>query len=295
MRPFAFALPVLAALAGDLGAVEIGGEIRLGLQLGDHPDLVSGKLTLNAGGAEALNERLELSFGVEFENDSADEESDGFANDKSWIALGGAFGRVIAGEHADMAAWACGGTDVLFYGEAEACSLGHNTSPANALQYRGAAGDWRYGLAVDANGSGESSALLGVRYAGPGYEFGAQLVAAADNAVDDAGDPVFGGVAAGDRGAQLGGSYAFGDVVIALTLADNGAAGDSGGVDVGVQMPLAGNTLAVVVSHLQAGNIDSQDVLYSLALGEAAYAGVELNVSDALEDPLLTAFVGTTF
>ena len=40
---------------------------------------------------------------------------------------------------------------------------------------------------------------------------------------------------------------------------------------------------------------DSQDLLYSTSLSDNAYAGLEFNANDALDDDVITAFIGTTF
>ena len=172
---------------------------------------------------------------------------------------------------------------------AEACELGHNTSPANALQYRGGAGAINFGFAITQDGSGESSSLVGVQFKAGDLAVGGQFVSAGDNGFAGGGAP------AGESGSAIGGTYALGDIVIGLTIADNGADDDSGGTDIGVQLPLGPGTLAIVISTLDADDSDSQDVMYTSSLSDNAYAGIEFNSADNLDDDIITAFIGTTF
>lgn len=275
-------------MAGGVQAADFTGNIRLGLQNQDELDVVSGKLVITTVGSSTLDNGLEISYGIEFENDSADSESNTFTNDKSWVGIGGGFGKITLGEHSDMAGWACGGTDILTYGTAEACSLGHNTSPADAIQYRGGAGAIQFGLAITQNGTGESDSLVGISFEAGDLQVGGQFVSAGD-------DADMGGVSAGESGSAIGGKYALGDITIGLTIGDNGADDDSGGTDIGVSLPLGGGNLAIVISTLDADDRDSQDLLYSMSLSDMAYAGLEFNSKDEWDDDRITGFIGTRF
>ncbi len=295
-----FTTPLMAAGHG------VSGDIRLGLQNSDELDVVSGKLVIGLSGSEDIGGGMALSYGIEFENDSADEEVNqtktNFSNDKSWVAVSGAFGKVIAGEHSDMAGWACGGTDILTYGTDEACEMGHNTSPANAIQYRGGAGDIAFGVAMTNDGNGESNLLVGIQFTGPNFAIGAQMVDADTDGADvdtsvGASDPTqnnFGGVAAGDTGSVIGGTYNLGDITLALTLGDNG---DETATSIGVQAPAGAGTVKFVLTTSGDNNDDNEsvDVEYRASLGNKGYYGVELNTVDSAADDVLTAFVGTKF
>ncbi len=293
-----FTAPVMAAGHG------VTGDIRLGLSTTtdassngatggsslekDELDVVSGKLVLKLSGSEDIGGGMALSYGIEFENDSADSEAGTFTNDKSWVAVSGGFGKVIAGEHSDMAGWACGGTDILTHGTDEACELGHNTSPANAIQYRGGAGDIAFGAAMTQDGQGNSNTLIGVQFTGPNFAVGAQFVTADDAAA-------FGGTLAGESGSVIGGTYNLGDITLGLTLGDNSAVTAT---SIGVQAPAGAGTVKLVLTT-SGDNVDaddSVDVEYRASLGSKGYYGVEMNTTDAAgSEDALTAFVGTKF
>jgi predicted porin len=286
---------VLVAPAAYAGAAADGlyGKIRLGVQdadAKDELDVVSGKLVFGFKGESDLGNGMTASFGIEYEDDNADNEAAGtLSADKSWVALGGDFGKLIIGEHSDMAWWAASGVDILNYGTAEATSMGHNTSPPDAIQYRGSAGDISFGASMTTNGAEDMGyTLLGFGYAGDGFTFGAQFISA-----DDAVSP--GGVVAGESGSQIGGTYMVGDITLGLLVADNGADDDSGGTDFGLQIPLAGGNLGIVVSVLDADDSDSTDVIFNKSLGGGAFWGVELNTHDADDSDATTAYYGINF
>ena len=175
---------VAMAISGNAIAAEMYGNIRLGLRTSDYTvgtdelDVISGKLVLGSKGSADLGNGLTASYGIELEHDQADETGNvGDVDfDKSWVALGGDFGKVIAGRHGDLAGFACGGTDLLTHGTAEACELGHNTSPANAVQYRLSTGMVDFGCAYTLDGSGVNNSLIGVKFSGGNWSVGGQFV-----------------------------------------------------------------------------------------------------------------------
>ena len=268
------------------------GKIRLGVQNAAELDVVSGKLVFGFKGDSDLGNGMTASYGIELEGDSADQETTNFSNDKSWVALSGGFGKVIIGEHSDMAGWACGGTDIVTYGTDEACSLVHNTSPANAVQYRGGSGAVEFGVAYVANGTGENPTLLGVKFDGGAFSVGAQFVSAGDLVP-------FSGVPAGESGSLIGATYQLGDITLGLTIADNGAAANEDATSFGFQMPLGSGNLVILVSSgdgvdaVFAG--DSTDINYNASLGGGAYWGVEFTDDDFAADSVATAYLGMNF
>jgi predicted porin len=274
------------------------GKIRLSLQTTDELtnstdelDVASRKLVIGYKGSEDLGNGLTASYGIELEHDDADEEQPGWTNDKSWVALAGGFGKVIIGEHSDMAWWACSGTDLFNRGTADACSSVHNTSPANAIQYRGGAGAINFGVAYVADGSGENPTLVGLQWDGGNFKIGAQFVTAGDTGP-------MGGVPAGESGSAIGGTYAFGDIIIGVTIADSGAATDEAATDIGLQLPLGGGNLAFLVSTMDAPDTDSFDIMWTKGIGGGAYWGVEFNQTDDLSiqtDDVTSAFLGMNF
>ena len=277
-----------SAYAGS-AADGLYGKIRLGLQNRAELDLVSGKLVFGFKGSEDLGNGLTASYGIELEGDSADQETTNFSNDKSWVGLSGGFGKVVAGEHSDMAWWACSGTDLFYHGTAEACSLGHNTSPANSIQYRGGAGALNFGFSMDFDNTGESGSLVGLQFDGGAFKVGGQFVTASDVAP-------LGGVAAGDSGSAIGGTYTLGnDMTFGVTIGDNGSAADSGGTDIGFQMPLGGGNLAVVASTVDTVNGDSIDLAFTSPLGGGAFWAVEFTDNDSALDTSTTLMLGMNF
>ncbi len=295
------------AIADGHGGPGTYGNIRLGLQSADELGVVSGKLVFGFKGMEDLGNGMELGYGIEWEHDNAQQEiatvlapvttatvtTTGLSNDKSWVSLGGGFGKVIIGEHSDMAGWACGATDILYYGTAEACSLGQNTSPSNAIQYRGGAGAISFGFAMTFNGSGDSGSLIGLEFAGDGFAVGMQATQNSDGVADVSGD--------GDM--QIGGHYMLGDITLGATFTqDSDDQSDESGLDLSVQLPVGAGSLAVVISQTDdALGYDSTDVLYSQGVGKNGYAGIEFNDAEGqygfndVEDSRITAFIGTTF
>ena len=287
---------VATAMSGAASAADIYGNIRLGLQQTETAgelDTSSGKLVLGAKGSEDLGNGMALRYGLELENDSADTEKSGWSNDKSYVGLGGGFGEIILGEFGDFAGWACGGTDILIHGTDEACDSVHNTSPSNAIQYRGGNDSFNFGVAMINDNSGEMSSLAGVQFATDNFSVGAQMASSGDAP----GGLASGGVPQGETGTLIGGTFTLGEIILGVVVADSGEDDDEAAASFGVQIPLGGGTVAAVVTSGDNAD-DSQesvDLLYSAGLGEAGYWGVEINTVDSWDDDRVTGFIGTTF
>ena len=268
------------------------GNIRLALESKAELNVTSNKLIFGFKGHEDLGNGMIMSYGIELENDDADSEAEGaglWTNDKSWVALAGGFGKLIMGEHSDMAGWACGATDILYIGTSDACSLTHNTSPADAIQYRGSAGDVNFGAAWTADGTtGSANTLIGLQYAAGDFSVGGQFASAGDGGA-------FSGIAADDSGSVIGGSYAIGGITLGLSIADNGSDTDSGATDFAVSLPVGPGSLAVVISSVDTADSDSTDILYSASIGKSGYAGIEHNSVDSDPDDTTTLFLGMKF
>ncbi len=276
----AIAMAVSGSALASSASDGLYGNIRLGLQSAAEMDVVSGKLVFGFKGSEDLGGGMALSYGVEFEQDKADAETAGaISNDKSWVGLGGGFGKIVIGEHSDMAGYACGATDILYYGTADACSLGHNTSPANAIQYRGGSGPFSFGVAMTQDGTGDSNTLIGAQFAGDSFSIGMQSYAPE----------------VGDDKVQIGGHYMLGDITLGLTHGDNGAAADSSGIDLAISAAVGAGSVAVVVSTMDVDDTNSVDFLYSASLGDRGYYGLEFNTNDAWDDDKVTLFLGSNF
>jgi len=298
----------MAVPAGAYAAASDGlyGRIRLGLQqIGTSPaelgtkesgglDLVSGKLVFGFKGSSDLDNGMQVSYKVELENDSADSESSGWSNDASYIALSGGFGTFAAGEYGSMAGYACGGTDLLTYGTADACELGLNTSPKNAIHYRGGSGMLEFGVIYITDGelNGDTSSSVGAKFSGESWSVGGQFTDVGLNSGDFSGQS---GIVDGESGSQIGATFQLGNIGLGVTVGDNGAVTDSGGVDLGLYMPLGAGNLALVVSTMDTPNSDSADIEYKAPMGGGLSWGVEWNSQDSWADDRITGYLDLNF
>ncbi len=318
-----------AMVSGNaLAEAGVYGQIRLGLAtyvppttavpLGvDELDVRSGKLTFGAKGSNDLDNGQTFSYQLEMEHDAANTKQSGWDNDKSWVAIGGGWGKLTAGRASDMAGFACGGTDLLTNGTAEACSLAHSTETDNAIQYRGSVGALDFGVIFTADGTADDDDILyGAKFNGSNWSVGVQVWE--DEIDGNKLDPDVGasGAAGGPLTApsstktQVGATYQWGDIGLGIVVADNDQAVDSGGVSIGLYMPLGPGDLAVVISDIDddrgvgalneggTGTVftgSSFDFDYRVGMGGGAYYGLEFNSDDYTVDDRLTAYFGTTF
>ena len=296
---------IALAMSGSAFAeTDVGGQIRFGLQNTDELEAVSGKLVINFKGMEDLGNGLEFSYGIEFENDSADKETNQFHNDKSWIAIGGDFGKIIGGEYGDFAGFACGGTDLYNYAGSIACDTVHNTSPADAVQYRGSFGMVNVGAAITFDATGPtapsttrddvSHTLFGLQVnIGDDISIGAQMVNASENGG-------IGGVPADETGTQIGGTWNImgSGFVLGATLADDS---DDDATGIAIQMPLGGMSVAVsaesgdALKKTAGGESVHASIGSRLGSSEDAYWGAEFHDYDELDDESITVYMGTNF
>ncbi len=316
-----------SAYAGQSAVDGLYGKIRLGVNSAAELDVVSSKLVFGFKGAHDLDNGLEFSYGIEFEHDGADKESPGtgqvtvttgfvtadgtatpasaavstgtgnsLSNDVSYVALSGGFGKVIAGEHADFAGWACSGTDLFTFGTDEACSLVHDTRIADAVQYRYSSGAINFGFAYVMDGSGENPTHVGIQWAGDNFGIGAVLVSAGDTA--GYGGGVGPGIPAGEEGTQIGGHYTFGNITLGVTIADNGQPTAEDATSVALQIPLAGGNFAILSTTGDALDTiagDSIDVEWAKSLGGGAYWGLQFIDDDLASDSEFIAYLGINF
>ncbi len=302
---------VALAVSGNAMSAEMYGNIRLGLAtyvpptaaepLGvDELDVRSGKLVLGSKGSTDLDNGQTFKYQLEMEHDRADTKGTGWANDKSWISIGGDWGTLSAGRFSDMAGFACGGTDLLTNGTAEACSIGHSTETDDAIGYRFSGGAFEFGVIVTADGTtADDDILYGAKFSGNNWSVGFQLW------TDESGN---GG--SGSDKLQVGATWQLGNIGLGVTVVDSDdedaggvGVGDDGGVDFGLYMPLLGGNLAVVISSLDAdtgivGTVsdgDSWDVEWSNSLGGGAYWGIEINDKDNWDETRTQVYMGTNF
>ncbi|MCP4429563.1 MAG: hypothetical protein GY806_01160 [Gammaproteobacteria bacterium] len=277
------------AIAGPGASEGLYGKIRLAIVNEADLGMDSNKLVFGFKGSEDLGTGMTVSYGIEFEQDEAQAETDKLTNDKSWIALGGSFGKIIAGEYGDFAGYALNGVWAGTFGTTYAASNVHNTSPANTIQYRGGAGDVNFGVGMTQDGSGESATLAGIGFSGDSFTFGVQIVNASDVAAQ-------GEVPAGESGSLVGGSYTMGDITLGLAVGDNGTDDDSSVTSVGFNMGVGdGGNFKINLGMYDADDSDVTEVEYTNSLGGGAYWGVDFISMDAADDDKLIGFLGINF
>ena len=309
---------VALAVSGNAMAAEMYGNMRLGIESTNELRVQSGKLVLGAKGSTDLDSGMTFSYQLEMEHDQADNQQTGWKNDRSWVGIAGGFGKLIAGRHGDMAGWACGGTDLLTIGSNETCSLGSNSEPDNAIQYRISTGAFDFGAAYTADADDadltSNNTLVGARFSGESWSIGAQIAAMDDNEGSlgvggEIGTDVFGSgtIAPGDSATQIGGTLQLGNIGLGLVYADNGSTGTTEvtGVGFGFYMPVGPGNIAIVYDVLDGdalpdgrliGEDDTfYDIEYSQQLGGGAYWGATYNDSDAQSDGKFSLWMGTNF
>ncbi len=305
-----------SAYAGQSAVDGLYGKIRLGLQSADEVDLVSGKLVFGFKGSTDLDNGMEVSYGIELEHDGAEVETPSsvtvtttggattsvntgkaFSNDVSFVALSGGFGKVIAGQHGDLAGYACSGTDLFTFNTDEACSLIHDTRVGDAMQYRYSAGAINLGVIQVFDGTGEGPTYYGAQWTGENFAVGFQAVAASDTADFSSGVGL--GIPAGETGNHVGGHYTFGDITIGVTIADNGQPTNEDATSVALSMPLAGGNFAILSTTGDALDAtilgDSLDVEWLKPLGGGAYYGFQFTDDDLAVDSELFGYLGFNF
>ena len=282
---------IALAISGNAIAAEMYGNIRLGLRNQAELDVQSGKLVLGSKGSSDLGNGLTASYQLEMEHDQADiktgggqsgDGTSGWANDKSWVALGGSFGKVTAGRSGGLSGYACAATDILTMGGSEACDLGgFNTEIDDAIKYVYSGGAFELGYVFTADGTAaDDDSIVGFSFSGGNWQVGG-IVA------DDA--------SAGTSPSTFGGYYKLGDMTFGVTLGDDDSATDSAGTDLAFQMPLAGGNLGIVLSTMDVDNTDSTDIVWTRSLGGGAYTGVEYNSDDVDADDQIDVWVGMNF
>jgi hypothetical protein len=252
-------------------------------------DLTSGKLVIGSKGSFDLDNGQTMSYGVELEHDAADVKQSGWDNDKSWVAIGGGWGTLSLGRKGDLAGYACGGTDILTIGSAEACSLGHNTEFDNAIMYTGGTGGFEFGLIYAPNGTTvDDDISYGLKFGGESWSVGGSVW---ENEADDTSQT------------QIGATWQLGDIGLGVTYGDDDAPTDSSGIDLGLIWSAGGGNLAFVYTMLDRdtgakGSVadgDSIDVEWSSQLGGGAYWGATYNSIDNWDEDRISLWMGTNF
>ncbi len=331
MKKLVIASAVAAVMASGsvMADTTLGGEVRLKLQNQGSMALNSGKLTVKINGSEDLGNGMTGLAYLEMENDSADNETDTFHNDKSYVGIKGDFGQLTLGAQGDAAGFACGGTDIFTDNSGNACGVGAtNGTLDNAVVYvKGIDaltfvlgltfdGDVKKGEMVDAGApptvvadleawlAGTQPApgnhsVIALNYAVDAFSVGLQATTPDSDTVD---------VVEGLTGVKLetvtviGGTVKLGEGTLGLTYADNGQSKNNDAMAIAYSMPLAGGTVMIGVDQgdaLKGGKNGKEDTITNLEfkkkLGKSTYAGVQFSDDAREEDSLIQAYMGYNF
>lgn len=289
MKKTLLSTAILAAMATSsaFAAATVTGEIQLGLVNQTELDMDGSTLNIGIAMEEDMGNGLTGFMSFNFANDAADVNGGGFANDESYIGVKGDFGTITLGNQPDAAGFACGATDIFNYNGAAACGAGaYNDSLDNALTYVKSINALTFvvGMTFDGSNTGTEPVagdhtLLAVNFAGEGFSVGAQMTSPDSNsAVDD----MF----------VIGGSMTFNEIVVGLTLGDNGT---DNAIGLAVTVPMAGGELVAAIDTGDA-IVDETNIGFHKSLSENMYAGVEFTTWDSnAVDDMIGAYLGMTF
>jgi hypothetical protein len=332
MKKLVIASAVAAVMASGsvMADTTLGGEVRLKLQHKGETALNSGKLTVKINSSEDLGNGMTGFAYLEMENDSADNETTGFSNDKSYVGIKGDFGQLTLGAQSDAAGFACGGTDIFTDNSGSTCGVGaYNGTLDNAVTYvKGVGpvtfvvgltfdGDLKTGEMTDGGASGAQPAggnhsVIALNFDGGMFTVGGQITSP-DSEVSD------------DNGTDIGGTVKLGEGTLGLTYGDNGSDDDNTAFAVAYSMPLAGGTIkvgidsgdaleaaskaaaaqavldaggtaaAAAAAADDAGNGTVTNIEFKKSLGKQTYAGVQYSSVDGDDDDLVQAYMGYNF
>ncbi len=313
MKKLVIASAVAAVMASStvMADTTLGGEVRLKLQNQGSMALNSGKLTVKINGSEDLGNGMTGLAYLEMENDNADNETDTFHNDKSYVGIKGDFGQLTLGAQGDAAGFACGGTDIFTDNSGNACSKGAvNGTLDNAVVYvkgfdaltlvLGATFDGDLGKnemvdTGDTQPDRGNHTVIALNYAADMFSVGFQVTS------PDSDAPVL-----GSNGLDIssltviGGTVKLGEGTLGLTFADNSLDNDNTAMAIAYAMPLAGGTIMIGVDQGDAlKNAAGDDTITNLEfkkkLGKSTYAGVQLSDDSRQADSLFQAYMGYNF
>jgi len=316
------ATAIAAVISGPAAAIEsdMYGNIRLSLRSADNLSIDSSKLIIGWKGSEDLGNGNTASFKLEMEHDDANTKNGVWDNDRSWVALGGDWGKVTLGREDTFDGWSNGGTDVYAINGGNITSSGNELD--NGIQYRGGSGAFKFGIGAEifsSGGLGKVDAVAastnpvtaavagvagasftnityGVSFSGENWQVGAHGADADSDASTSVG--IGSQIAPGDTSLDVGGYYTFGNFTLGATLTDNGAAANETASAVVLAFPLG--PCGALVGLETGDSLDaaatgtSGDILnlgYNCSSG-AAYYGLEYNDDDDAADALFIAYYG---
>ena len=293
---------IAALVSGPAAALEADmyGNIRLQLHSADEMSVDSSKLVIGWQGSEDLGNGMTASFKLELEHDDANTKNGAWDNDRSWVALGGDFGKVILGREDTFDGWANGGTDIFAINGGHGYFAGNELD--NGIQYRGGSGNVKFGVGVEMFDvvGGATNTTYGLSFEGDNFQVGVHGADADTTAPTT--DGIGSQIAPGDTALNVGGSYTFGDFTIGITVGDNGAATNSDVTDIVLAFPLGGCGALIGLASgdfldARAGVDPDGDILnlgYNCSSG-AAYYGFEYNDDSKATDALAIGYFGVRF
>ena len=298
---------IAALLSGPAAALETDmyGNIRLSLRSDSNARIDSSKLIIGWKGSEDLGNGLTASFKLEMEHDDANLKGDGWDNDRSWVALSGDFGKVVAGREDTFDGWSNAGTDIYAINGGNITSSGNELD--NGIQYRWSGGAFQIGIGAELFSSGGTqptgdtdytNTTYGFSWSGDNFQLGAHG-SDADSDGDPTGPGISGQIAPGDTSLDVGGYYTLGNFTLGFTVTDDGSATNEDALSVVLAFPLgpcgaligleSGDSLDAASTTGADGDI--LNLGYNCSSG-AAYYGFEYNDDDKNDDALSIFYYG---
>jgi len=291
------AAAIAATISGSTFAADTSmyGNIRLEVINQTELNMDSHKMIIGYKASEDMGNGMTGFMHIELENDNADEKGTKWDNDLSYVGVKGDFGSVSLGVQNDAAGFACSGTDIFTINGGNACGVGAtNGELENSLVYVKGFGDVTVVLGTTLDGDKNSThpapgdhMVLAAQYAADAFSVGFQLTSPdSDLNIDD--------------WMVVGGTYTINDIVIGLTLADNGT---DGATAIAVSAPLAGGTVkvgfdtgdALDVAMGAAGDGTATNVEYVKNLSKSVYTGASFTSVDGVDDDQIALWLGMKF
>ncbi len=300
---------IAAIMSGPAAAIETDfyGNIRASFRSDSDARIDSSKLIIGWKGSEDLGNGLTASFKLEMEHDDTNIKNGTWDNDRSWVAIGGDFGKVTLGREDTFDSWANGATDVFAINGGNLISSGDELD--NGIQYRWSGGAVQIGVGAElftTGSDGTSDAVnttYGASFSGDNFQVGFHASDADSNALTTVG--IGAQINPGENSLDIGGSYTFGDFTVGVTVTDEGTTTNEDALSVVLAFPLGpcgalvgletGDFLDARTGATPVGSDgDILNLGYNCSTG-ATYYGLEINDDDKAVDSLFIAYYGIRF
>ncbi len=281
------AAAIAATIAGSAFAdTSMYGKMQIRMNSQEQLGQESGKLILGFKGEEDMGNGMTAFMKLELEHDGAEAEqvSNGWKNDHSFIGLKGDFGTVLFGNFSDFASWACGATDIFQKNTGKACSVGAtNSRLSKSIAYQGGADAISYGIGARFNGSQTvedddgMDTVLAVKYNADAFQVAFQLTS------PDEGDAIH----------VIGGYYMMGDMKLGANMGNDS---NETAIGVALTMPMAGGSLKVGMDTGEdAGVADTTNVQFDKKLSKAVGVGTQYSSVDGVDDDTINFYINYAF